>query len=654
MHDQISRMGEAADVRGATSSASLREKTSPDGFCGGGTSSLLSSPERYAEGPGREMQLGQTRNGGVQPLPDGSSQGVRFDPQSERTAAAAGNILRPMNSVTETLPGEEVAKPNAEASALSHPDQQKFGAQPYIAGEPNVEPRTVESHAASPGSGNQRFMNSAAACRPAIQPTAEATGEPKALIPATANGADWLQAGARLAAGSTLPNADSQAANAKTPDGIKTGSMSQSGPSLTVTNAPSEGTGATGPYSGESGGALQVSRTVGLPDGPTSDHNIAPSTVPAQGNDGELAPASTSTPVSDRMAHSGTSHPAHICATGTPEVRNTKKSQISQESASAENGESRKESTPPTTMQPNPVEITKQTTTPSQASTGEPVDASVIGTNVPNSVAAEPRLKENDAAQKPNPGALSGIAGPRESKPAAAFHQEASRTSGAAESRPALPTIPSLGLRDETTSHRVAESSARTLNGGRAAISDLAPSAIRATNQGEGPVPSASAANLPTTELRGATGKIPAPSLNTGLAFDRLDSATAPQTIASTPQRLAVGVHNAGLGWVEIHAHNTQGLVSATLATGSVESRNAVSAQLPGIREYLTGEQLHVGDLGTEVFSSSSGNRSGSSQHGPEDGASRSVKPTEQADQQPNGPFAEVNPESLSYINVRV
>lgn len=141
-------------------------------------------------------------------------------------------------------------------------------------------------------------------------------------------------------------------------------------------------------------------------------------------------------------------------------------------------------------------------------------------------------------------------------------------------------------------------------------------------------------------------------AVNTGGAFERLDSAAAPQTIASTPQRLAVGVHNAGLGWVEIHAHNAQGQVAATLAS-STESHNAVSAALPGIREYLSGEHIRVGHLTSEVFSPPSGNREGSSQDRAQSRSSHSAKTTDK-ETQPAGAPGETEVEALSYINVRV
>jgi hypothetical protein len=133
-----------------------------------------------------------------------------------------------------------------------------------------------------------------------------------------------------------------------------------------------------------------------------------------------------------------------------------------------------------------------------------------------------------------------------------------------------------------------------------------------------------------------------------GATFERMDSAAAPEVMESTPQRLAVGVRSQGLGWVEIRTSNTAGQVSATFATGSVESQSAVSAQLPSVREYLAGEHVHIDNLASERFSSSSGGGEGSGNEG-----SRNAS-TAEAVIAPRTVSGDAEVESLSYINVRV
>lgn len=144
------------------------------------------------------------------------------------------------------------------------------------------------------------------------------------------------------------------------------------------------------------------------------------------------------------------------------------------------------------------------------------------------------------------------------------------------------------------------------------------------------------------------------PHVPTGATFERMDSAGAPQVIENSSRRLAVGVRNADLGWVEIRASNAAGQVSATVATGSVESHNVVLAQLPSMREYLAGQQVRVDHLASESFSPSSGHREASPGDQFRDGGGdRNTKAPEQAIPARTS-VADPDAESLSYINVRV
>jgi flagellar hook-length control protein FliK len=146
--------------------------------------------------------------------------------------------------------------------------------------------------------------------------------------------------------------------------------------------------------------------------------------------------------------------------------------------------------------------------------------------------------------------------------------------------------------------------------------------------------------------------------LSAGAALERMDAAVAPQVMESTPQRLTVGVHNAGLGWMEIRTSTAAGQVSATLTTGSPESHGALAAQLPAVREYLAGEQIHIDHLAAERFSQSAGER-GSSSGDPSqnEGARHQTSLQQQSSRGMSSvgfSSADVDPEGLSYINVRV
>lgn len=136
------------------------------------------------------------------------------------------------------------------------------------------------------------------------------------------------------------------------------------------------------------------------------------------------------------------------------------------------------------------------------------------------------------------------------------------------------------------------------------------------------------------------------------VTFERMDTAAAPHVIESTPHRLAVGVDNGGLGWVEIHTSSAAGHVSATLTSGSAESHHAIATQLPAVREFLAGEHVQVDTLASERFSASSGGQRGSSgdQEGGGGRRAPSIEPNGQA--RPAAP--ETDSEELSYISVRV
>jgi hypothetical protein len=135
--------------------------------------------------------------------------------------------------------------------------------------------------------------------------------------------------------------------------------------------------------------------------------------------------------------------------------------------------------------------------------------------------------------------------------------------------------------------------------------------------------------------------------------FDRMDTAGAPHVIESTPHRLAVGVDNGGLGWVEIHTSSAAGHVSATLTSGSAESHHAIAAQLPAVREFLAEEHVRVDTLSSERFSASSGGQRGSSGEQATDGGGRTVHTFEPRGQRQSA-AAETDEEGMSYISVRV
>jgi flagellar hook-length control protein FliK len=132
-----------------------------------------------------------------------------------------------------------------------------------------------------------------------------------------------------------------------------------------------------------------------------------------------------------------------------------------------------------------------------------------------------------------------------------------------------------------------------------------------------------------------------------------MDSAAAPQVLASSPRRLDVGVRNGGLGWVEIRAHAAMGEVSAVLSTSSGEAHAAVSAQMPEMREYLGTQHVRVDLLPSEQLAGSSRDGPGSS------GSEAEGRPGGHAGESSRGlarsaSADDASEDSLSYINIRV
>jgi flagellar hook-length control protein FliK len=155
-----------------------------------------------------------------------------------------------------------------------------------------------------------------------------------------------------------------------------------------------------------------------------------------------------------------------------------------------------------------------------------------------------------------------------------------------------------------------------------------------------------------------------------------MDGAAAPRVIESSPQRLAVGVRDAGLGWVEIRTHAAGGQVGAVVGTTSMASQQAVAAELPSMRVFLEGQQVRLGHLAAENFSAmggdgrgnpsenqasgnqSSGNQSSGNQSAGNQSSGNSGQDVERGSRDNAGVRAvfagEGTDETLSYISVRV
>lgn len=165
------------------------------------------------------------------------------------------------------------------------------------------------------------------------------------------------------------------------------------------------------------------------------------------------------------------------------------------------------------------------------------------------------------------------------------------------------------------------------------------------------------AAAAPATHATGlsqaASGAANGAATTASAAFERMDSAVAPQVLESSPHRLAVGMRDGALGWVEIRTRSEAGQVSAVLATGSSEAQAALTAGLPEIRDYLAAHHVEVGQLASERFPASAGENQGSPGGSPGN-EERTGGTGAGAPRSPEGFADEGGGEELSYISVRV
>jgi hypothetical protein len=87
--------------------------------------------------------------------------------------------------------------------------------------------------------------------------------------------------------------------------------------------------------------------------------------------------------------------------------------------------------------------------------------------------------------------------------------------------------------------------------------------------------------------------------------YQRMDQGAqgAPLSAAvlhAASNRVAVGIHDPTLGWLEINTQSSAGQLSAALVTGSSQSHDSLTAQLPSITQYLADHQVKVSHIDIE------------------------------------------------------
>jgi hypothetical protein len=110
--------------------------------------------------------------------------------------------------------------------------------------------------------------------------------------------------------------------------------------------------------------------------------------------------------------------------------------------------------------------------------------------------------------------------------------------------------------------------------------------------------------------------RLPHSSENTVNPYQKLDQGVPAPSMVLTAgnNRMAVGVHDPALGWVEIKTQSAAGQVAASLVTASSQTHASLAAQLPSLTQFLAERDVRVGSLAVEQqpAGSSDGGRAGS------------------------------------------
>jgi hypothetical protein len=155
--------------------------------------------------------------------------------------------------------------------------------------------------------------------------------------------------------------------------------------------------------------------------------------------------------------------------------------------------------------------------------------------------------------------------------------------------------------------------------------------------------------------------RLPHSSENSVNPYQKLDQGVPAPSMVLTAgnSRMAVGVHDPALGWVEIKTQSTAGQVAASLVTASSQTHASLAAQLPSLTQFLAERDARVGSLAVEqqLAGSGDGGRAGSG-----DGQGSSAHRGSEASPMPTADSAAANAAGseeifderpLSYISVR-
>jgi flagellar hook-length control protein FliK len=115
------------------------------------------------------------------------------------------------------------------------------------------------------------------------------------------------------------------------------------------------------------------------------------------------------------------------------------------------------------------------------------------------------------------------------------------------------------------------------------------------------------------THLTHASSTIPSRLVDPYQKMEQVLDAPASVTSAAA-NRVAVGLHDPALGWVEIKTQSTGGQIAAALVASSTQSHQTLAAQLPSMAQFLSDREIRISSIAVEqqTLGGSLGDRTGS------------------------------------------
>jgi flagellar hook-length control protein FliK len=101
--------------------------------------------------------------------------------------------------------------------------------------------------------------------------------------------------------------------------------------------------------------------------------------------------------------------------------------------------------------------------------------------------------------------------------------------------------------------------------------------------------------------------------------MDQISAAPA-AVVSSGGNRVAIGLHDPTLGWVEIKTQSTAGQIAAALVTSSNQTHQTLTAQLPSLAQFLSDREVKVNSVAVQQ-QATGGNNSGQAGSGEEQGS---------------------------------